>query len=213
MSATAPLGLASAPEEACPPGEERLVVAEAGAEHVHEHGSAPFLLHPGEHPVVGLLREADREVVRMERARERPEQDELVDVRRMARREQKRHRTSLRHAEERGARRSPRRGSRRAGRPCSPRASADGRAVRQPLAALVVEHERAEARQTLEEAPHRRVLDPDLEVRDEAGDEDELDGPVADDAVGDADPARCPRSESRRPCADYRAGQRWSIGT
>ena len=92
-----------AAEHPRPPVEEGLVVGQARREEGHEHGPAPLAAHPLEHPVEVRAREADREVLRLEQARVGPKKDELVDAGRMASREQKRHRPTLRHAEDRRA--------------------------------------------------------------------------------------------------------------
>ena len=74
--------------------------------------------------------------------------------------------------------------------------------VGEALPALVVDDQAAEAREPLEEPPHCRVLEGDLEVPYEPRDEHELQGAVAELAVRDAHPA-----------AVRVANQRWSMGT
>src|SRR6266550_4318210 len=98
--------------------------------------------------------------------------------------------------------------------------------VGHPCPALVEEDQSGERRQALEKARRLRLFPQELDVRDPAGDVDEVERPVADDLVGDVDIAtlrvsglrrhRLPLWLPRRPnesCSSVASGSRRASGS
>ncbi len=120
-------------------------------------------------------------------ARKRPEEHQRGSPLRVRRREYRRHRAAFPECEQRGALAANRVDHRtHVVHPCLDPPERRG-SVRQPSAALVEPDQSRERPEPFEEARVTRLLPVELEVRDEAGYEHQIKGPVARDLVGDVD--------------------------